>query len=74
MNKIWNKWSWLFHILSIVFLAGVAWAGVEAQSSRIDKLEIKSEAQSNDISTIKQDTATIKESLRWIERALGRSL
>lgn len=72
MNKIWNKWSWLFHVVSVVFLAGVAWAGVEAQSVRIDKLERKSEVATSDIYSIKQDTAIIKESLRWIEQTLGR--
>lgn len=72
MNKIWNKWSWLFHVVSVVFLVGVAWAGVEAQSVRIDKLERKSEITTSDIYSIKQDTAIIKESLRWIEQTLGR--
>lgn len=72
MNKVWHRWSWLFHFMGLVFLAGVAWAGVLSQSGRIDKLEIKSDTAITDIYGIKQDTATIKESLKWIERALGR--
>lgn len=72
MNKIWHKWNWVLHFIGLVFLAGVAWAGVLSQSGRIDRLEIKSEAATIDIYAIKQDTATIKESLRWIEQALGR--
>jgi hypothetical protein len=50
----------------------MAWAGVSSQSVRIDKLEAKSDIAVADINGIKQDTATIKESLRWIEQALGR--
>lgn len=37
--KVWAKYAWLFHLLGVVFLAGVAWAGVAAQTVRIDKLE-----------------------------------
>lgn len=37
--KLWAKYAWIFHVGSVVFLAGVAWAGVEAQGARIDNLE-----------------------------------
>lgn len=38
--KLWAKYAWLAHLISVVFLAGVAYAGVSSQSSRIDKLEV----------------------------------
>lgn len=38
--KLWAKYAWLFHLLGVVFLAGVAWAGVSEQGARIDKLEL----------------------------------
>lgn len=38
--RLWAKYAWLFHLLGVVFLAGVAWAGVNAQGARIDKLEL----------------------------------
>jgi len=37
--KIWAKYAWIFHLCGVVFLAGVTWNGVMAQSARIDKLE-----------------------------------
>lgn len=70
--KFWHKWSWLGHFISVIFLAGVAWAGVTSQEARITRLEEKSVIATNDIAGIKQDTAVIKESLRWIERTMGR--
>lgn len=39
--RLWAKYAWLFHLVGVVFLAGVAWAGVSSQSVRIDKLEIE---------------------------------
>lgn len=37
--RLWAKYAWLAHLISVVFLAGVAYAGVASQSTRIDKLE-----------------------------------
>lgn len=37
--KLWAKYAWLAHLIGVVFLAGVAWAGVTSQSIRIDRLE-----------------------------------
>lgn len=39
--RAWAKYAWMFHLVSVVFLAGVAWAGVSAQAVRIDKLELE---------------------------------
>lgn len=38
--RIWAKYAWLAHLIGVVFLAGVSWAGVSAQAQRITVLEI----------------------------------
>lgn len=37
--RIWAKYAWLFHIVGVAFVAGVTWAGVNAQAARVDMLE-----------------------------------
>lgn len=68
MIPFWRKYSPLIHIGVWIFFAGMAWANVAAQSARIDKLEI----QTDGIEQIRQDVGVIKESLRWIEKNMGR--
>lgn len=52
--RIWAKYAWLAHLLSVVFLAGVAYAGVASQSVRIDKLEATTKDMPASLARIEQ--------------------
>ena len=72
MNRIWNRYSWLFHVIGAVFISGMAWAGVTSQAGRIDKLEAKHESLNEKVDVIKVDTAVIKQTVTDIKEALRR--
>lgn len=68
IHKFWHMYSPLIH--AGVWLVMLGWYGqiVYAQSERIDKIDHKIES----LEVIKNDVGTMRESIRWIEKALGR--
>jgi len=65
IHKLWHAYSPLIHVAVWIFFAGVAWSSVSAYEGRIAKVE---EISGN----VSGDVREMKESLRWIEKALGR--
>lgn len=61
--RVWAKWAWLFHLLGIMFLAGVAWAGVSAQGGRIDKLEQETKDVPSTLARIEQKVDDLHETI-----------
>lgn len=68
MNRYLQRYSFIIQMTVLIFSCGVAWASVASQESRITKLE----TQVQSIQIIQQDVGVIKESLRWIEKNMGR--
>jgi hypothetical protein len=52
--RTWARYAWAVHLCGLVFLAGVAWAGVTAQTVRIDKLELETKDIPSTLSRIEQ--------------------
>lgn len=71
LQKIWKIYSPFFHLFGIIFLSGVAWAGVSSQSGRIDKLENKQGSLIDSISDIKVGQARIEQKVDDLHRWIG---
>lgn len=58
--KIWAKYAWVFHLVGMAFISGVAWAGVSSQSMRIDKIEEEIKGMPAALARIEQKVDDIK--------------
>ncbi len=70
--KLWHRWSWLCHMVGIGFIAGMYWMGIQDTQANVGVHTTEINQLKEDFSDIKGDVRTIKESLRWIEKTMGR--
>lgn len=74
--RVWDAFEPYWEIIctiSGVIVVSILWIGnVQGYDGRIIESVNRISVVERDIETIKQDTAAIKESLRWIEKSMGK--
>lgn len=66
--RLWAKYAWLAHLGGVIFLAGVAWAGVSAQGARIDKIEFDYRDVPASLARIEQKVDDMHDTMQRIAR------
>lgn len=61
--RLWAKYAWLAHLLGVVFMAGISWAGITSQGARIDKLEDQSKNVPAALARIEQKVDDLRDSV-----------
>lgn len=71
MDRAWKKISPWFHIIALIFTAGMAWGGVTAHGEKIAKLEMDQEELARIVIDLRISNARIEQGVKDIKSALN---